>query len=99
MKDLAGIDEHGTQLPLSDEIYREVMMPRAAWTCEVEGTRCNPNRLLWLSTILDNRVNDTESRLAEMQKSSTKRRRRKDDLRLKRLRGKHKRKMSKGDMK
>ncbi|KAF9587532.1 hypothetical protein IFM89_003808 [Coptis chinensis] len=27
MKDLAGIDEHGTQLPLSDEIYREVMPP------------------------------------------------------------------------
>ncbi|KAF9621086.1 hypothetical protein IFM89_016520 [Coptis chinensis] len=27
MKDLAGIDEHGTQLPLSDEIYRK-MMPR-----------------------------------------------------------------------
>ncbi|KAF9588142.1 hypothetical protein IFM89_007618 [Coptis chinensis] len=23
MKDLAGIDEHGTQLPLSDEIYRK----------------------------------------------------------------------------
>ncbi|KAF9600368.1 hypothetical protein IFM89_008603 [Coptis chinensis] len=27
MKDLVGIDEHGTQLPLSDEIYREVMPP------------------------------------------------------------------------
>ncbi|KAF9609593.1 hypothetical protein IFM89_017688 [Coptis chinensis] len=52
MKDLAGIDEHGTQLALSDEIYREVMPPERHGTCEVEGTSmCNPNQLLWLPII------------------------------------------------
>ncbi|KAF9602171.1 hypothetical protein IFM89_025471 [Coptis chinensis] len=33
----------------------------AAWACEVEGTRCNPNQLLWLRLSSDNRVNDRKA--------------------------------------
>ncbi|KAF9598268.1 hypothetical protein IFM89_026099 [Coptis chinensis] len=42
MKDLAGIDEHGTQLPLSDEIYREVMPPEWHGRVRLNGRGVTP---------------------------------------------------------
>ncbi|KAF9624863.1 hypothetical protein IFM89_015417 [Coptis chinensis] len=42
MKDLVGMDEHGTQLPLSDEIYREVMPPERHGCVRLKGRGVTP---------------------------------------------------------
>ncbi|KAF9597951.1 hypothetical protein IFM89_023352 [Coptis chinensis] len=68
MKDLAGIDEHGTQLPLSDEIYREVMPPEWHGRVRLNGRGVTPTNYFGSLLSLDNRVNDLESQLAEMQR-------------------------------
>ncbi|KAF9610570.1 hypothetical protein IFM89_023270 [Coptis chinensis] len=68
MKDLAGIDEHGTQLPLSDEIYREVMPPERHGCVRLKGRGVTPTSYFGSRLSSDNRVNDLESQLAEMQR-------------------------------
>ncbi|KAF9625385.1 hypothetical protein IFM89_022190 [Coptis chinensis] len=68
MKDLAGIDEHGTQLPLSDEIYREVMPPERYGRVRLKGRGVTPTSYFGSRLSSDNRVNDLESQLAEMQR-------------------------------
>ncbi|KAF9604757.1 hypothetical protein IFM89_010259 [Coptis chinensis] len=61
MKDLAGIDEHGTQLPLSDEIYREVMPPERHGRVRLKGRGVTPTSYFGSRLSSDNRVNDLES--------------------------------------
>ncbi|KAF9619277.1 hypothetical protein IFM89_006464 [Coptis chinensis] len=68
MKDLAGIDEHGTQLPLSDEIYRKVMPPERHGRVRLKGRGVTPTNYFGSRLSSDNRVNDLESQLAEMQR-------------------------------
>ncbi|KAF9599273.1 hypothetical protein IFM89_036571 [Coptis chinensis] len=68
MKDLVGIDEHGTQVPLSDEIYREVMPPERHGRVRLKGQGVTPTSYFGSRLSSDNRVNDLESQLAEMQR-------------------------------
>ncbi|KAF9624586.1 hypothetical protein IFM89_012008 [Coptis chinensis] len=68
MKDLAGINEHGTQLPLSDEIYREVMPPDRHGRVRLKGRDVTPTSYFGSRLSLDNRVNELESQLAKMQR-------------------------------
>lgn len=70
MKDLAGRDEHGTQLPLTDEIYREVMPPERHGRVRLMGRGVTPTNYFGsrLSSDSSNRVNDLENQVAEMKR-------------------------------
>ncbi|KAF9603442.1 hypothetical protein IFM89_036235, partial [Coptis chinensis] len=61
MNHLAGRDEHGAQLPLTNEIYREVMPPEWHGHVRLRGRGVTPTSYFGSRLSSDNRVNDLEN--------------------------------------
>ncbi|KAF9597200.1 hypothetical protein IFM89_016341 [Coptis chinensis] len=68
MNHLAGRDEHGTQLPLTNEIYREVMPPERHGRVRLRGRGVTPTNYFGSRLSSDNRVNDLENQVVEMKR-------------------------------
>ncbi|KAF9597410.1 hypothetical protein IFM89_018605 [Coptis chinensis] len=68
MNHLAGRDEHGAQLPLTNEIYREVMPPERHGCVRLRGRGVTPTSYFGSRLSSDNRVNDLENQVVEMKR-------------------------------
>ncbi|KAF9607497.1 hypothetical protein IFM89_036447 [Coptis chinensis] len=68
MNHLAGRDEHGAQLPLTNEIYREVMPPERHGRVRLRGRGVTPTSYFGSRLSSDNRVNDLENQVVEMKR-------------------------------
>ncbi|KAF9598638.1 hypothetical protein IFM89_029888 [Coptis chinensis] len=68
MKELAGRDEEGTQQPLTNEIYREVMPLERHGCVRLKGRGVTPTSYFGSQLSLDNPVNDLGNQVAEMQR-------------------------------
>ncbi|KAF9618313.1 hypothetical protein IFM89_000948 [Coptis chinensis] len=66
MNHLASRDEHGAQLPLTNEIYMEVMPPERHGRVRLRGRGVTPTSYFGSRLSSDNRVNDLENQVVEM---------------------------------